>query len=345
MDDIACTVRQLPTDEIVAAGETAQRISPMNALPADIIATALLKITGEAPKPEHLAVMKTKYWGVKGVKLTVGFMESVSAGFRDKVLLHMNAWRTQHKGKGANVEFVFTNNVSDAQVRIAFERSGYWSYLGTDILHIARNKQTMNLQGFTLNTPQAEWDRVVEHETGHTLGFPHEHMRRAIIERLDIAKTIAWGKQKLGWDEATVRSQILTPVEESNLLGTPVPHEDSIMAYMLPGSITKDGQPIRGGSDITLADAAFAAGIYPLAVEPDPPPPPPPTNGGSVNLFKVIATLIKFIKDNPELIKIITDLFGTLSKATPEELAQLQTLAEEAAAQQPAAQTKGSKKA
>jgi hypothetical protein len=30
-------------------------------------------------------------------------------------------------------------------------------------------------------TPDAEFYRVVRHETGHTLGFPHEHMRKEII--------------------------------------------------------------------------------------------------------------------------------------------------------------------
>ena len=59
------------------------------------------------------------------------------------------------------------------------EWSGYWSYLGTDVLHIPVDQQTMNLQGFTERTPESEYRRVVRHETGHTMGFPHEHMRRS----------------------------------------------------------------------------------------------------------------------------------------------------------------------
>ena len=44
--------------------------------------------------------------------------------------------------------------------------------------------------------------------------------------------------------------------------GTP-PDQTSIMCYQLPGSITKDGQPILGGTDINATDATFAGGIYP----------------------------------------------------------------------------------
>ena len=49
----------------------------------------------------------------------------------------------------------------------------------------------MNLEAFTMDTPDSEFFRVVRHETGHTLGFPHEHMRKAIIDRLDPEKVIA----------------------------------------------------------------------------------------------------------------------------------------------------------
>ena len=46
----------------------------------------------------------------------------------------------------------------------------------------------MNLQGFTMNTPEAEYRRVVRHEAGHTLGFLHEHMRRELVARIDPEK-------------------------------------------------------------------------------------------------------------------------------------------------------------
>ncbi len=36
-----------------------------------------------------------------------------------------------------------------------------------------------------MQTPESEYHRVVRHETGHTLGFPHEHMRKELVEKID----------------------------------------------------------------------------------------------------------------------------------------------------------------
>jgi len=59
-----------------------------------------------------------------------------------------------------------------------------------------------------------------------------------------------------------VRQQVLTPLEESSLLGT-APDPKSIMCYQIAGELTKDGKPIIGGKDIDASDAGFAAKIYP----------------------------------------------------------------------------------
>src|SRR5262249_6132597 len=142
------------------------------------------------------------------------------------------------------------------------ENGGYWSYLGTDILHIPKNEQTMNLEAFSMQTPESEYHRVVRHETGHTLGFPHEHMRKVLVAPIDPAKAIAFLERTQGWSEEEVRQQVLTPLEESSLRGTKADPK-SIMCYQIPGSLTKNGKPIVGGKDIDKSDAAFAAEIYP----------------------------------------------------------------------------------
>ena len=71
-----------------------------------------------------------------------------------------------------------------------------------------------------MQTPDSEFYRVVRHEAGHTLGFPHEHMRKAIVERLDREKVIADYMRSQGWTRQEVIDQVLTPLEESSLLGT-----------------------------------------------------------------------------------------------------------------------------
>jgi hypothetical protein len=171
----------------------------------------------------------------------------------------MNAWSSR-----INASFVEVN--SNAQVRIArTEGDGYWSYLGTDILSIPAGQPTMNLDSFTMQTPESEFHRVVRHETGHTLGCPHEHMRKELVERIDEEKAIEYFGETQGWTPEEVRQQVLTPLEESSLLGTPNADPKSIMCYQIPGTITKNGQPILGGTDIDESDFQFMASIYPKA--------------------------------------------------------------------------------
>ena len=204
--------------------------------------------------------MTSKRWHGDGVNLSVGFLDNPPKELRQKILSHMNAWN-----KTANVQFHETK--TDPQVRIARESGevvgGYWSYLGTDILQIAPDKPTMNLEAFSMDTPDSEFFRVVRHETGHTLGFPHEHMRRDLVEMIDKEKAIAYFSLTAGWTKEKVMKQVLTPLEDSSLFGTPVSDQNSIMCYQIPGTITIDGQPILGGTDIDESDYEYAAKFYP----------------------------------------------------------------------------------
>ncbi|HEV3166831.1 MAG TPA: M12 family metallopeptidase [Isosphaeraceae bacterium] len=251
---ITCTPRYLPREQWIPAARTAIEINPMNA--PQVHGMALIN-PGFVPAPEHLAVMTKKIWHTAGVHLTVGFLDDAPADLRSRILLHMNAWN-----KTANVRFVETS--TDPQVRITLTPGGgYWSYIGTDILSIPADQPTMNLQSFSMDTPESEFHRVVRHETGHTLGFPHEHMRGELVARIDRDKAIAYFGATQGWSPQEVQQQVLTPLEESSLLGTPHADANSIMCYQLPGTITKDGQPIIGGLDIDDDDYDFIATIYP----------------------------------------------------------------------------------
>ncbi len=168
----------------------------------------------------------------------------------------MNAWN-----QTANVRFVETR--IDPQVRISRGGGGYWSYLGTEILEASASEQTMNLEGFTMGTADSEFHRVIRHETGHTLGFPHEHLRRELVNLLDREKTIKYFEATQGWSRQEIIQQVLTPLEDASLIETAHVDEYSIMCYEIPGECTKNGEPITGGVDIDASDYAFAAQLYP----------------------------------------------------------------------------------
>lgn len=260
---IGCSLKELPEELRVQAAKEAIRHNPVNA-PAHTFLAALS--AGEAASAAKQAVLTSKMWNPSGVRLTVGFFGRPRRELVVKILSHMNAW-SEH----CSVSFADVPDVDTAQVRVSLGRGGYWSYLGTDILQIPRGQQTMNLEGFSLQTSDAEFRRVVRHEVGHTMGFPHEHALPEIIARLDPEKTIRYFQQTQGWDRQTTIQQVLTPLDPRSVLSDPA-DERAIMCYQLPGSITKDGRPVTGGADINAADAAFAARVYPkqtTVVRPD----------------------------------------------------------------------------
>lgn len=247
-DAIVCTPKLLPRRLQMKAAEVARTINPVNA-PLVWDSTE----SGGPTVPAEIAVLTAKYWGTAPRQLTVSFMESTPADLRNRILGHMNAW-------AIGVRFRLTNSTGD--VRISRGSGGYWSYLGTDIRLIPSNRQTMNLEGFTMSTAESEYRRVVRHETGHTLGFPHEHLRKELVARLDREKTYQYFWEKYRWDRPKVDSNVLTPLDDRTIMGTPT-DQTSIMCYQLPGRITKDGRPILGGTDINSTDLNFARRIYP----------------------------------------------------------------------------------
>lgn len=249
-----CAPKSLPRAQWVAAAAQATAINPLNHAGVENLTKTMPRF---APTAEHIAVVTKKYWHTNGVRLTVGFLDNPPVDLRAKILAHMNAW-------AATCNVAFAESADAPKVRIArAQGDGYWSYLGTDILSIAAGQPTMNLDSFSMDTPDSEFFRVVRHETGHTLGCPHEHMRRELVNLIDPQKAIDFFGSTQGWTPQETRQQVLTPLEDGSLTGTAHADASSIMCYQIPGSITKDGQDILGGTDIDQTDFDFMANIYP----------------------------------------------------------------------------------
>jgi hypothetical protein len=255
---IVCREKPLPAERMEAAVRRAVEINPEN---ARVRRRVTLTPVGRPGGPRRIAVVTARRWPRSGVRLSVSFMDRPSSALRSRILLHMNAW-----GKSANIVFSETEEVG--QVRIARldrpeDMAGYWSYIGTEIFEIAEDEPTLNLEGFTMRTSEAEFRRVVRHEAGHTLGFEHEHMRSDIVRRIDRAKAIKYFRREEGWSTEDIEEQVLTPLSKRSLMGTTESDPLSIMCYQLPGSIMKDGKAVPGGLDINPRDAAFAGSLYP----------------------------------------------------------------------------------
>jgi hypothetical protein len=266
---LLCTLRsaspsQRATATSMAASLGLERPADDSLSPAQRLIAAA-RANAQGVSPAVIAVVRANSWGKKGARLTTAFMDNPGRELRREIFRHLNLWGTR-----ANVQFV--ESALDPMVRIdrrtGREWGGYWSYVGTEILGIPADEPTMNFEGFTMSTPLSEFRRVVCHEAGHTLGFPHEHMRRTFVRRIDPQKAYAHFLASDGWSQQDVDDQVLTPLDGRTLLGTPS-DQTSIMCYQLPGSIMRDGKPILGGTRINESDYRFAASIYPL-------PPLPP---------------------------------------------------------------------
>jgi hypothetical protein len=254
-----CQPKSLPSHLVIPAARVAAALNPANAPAMHPEAYAHLDVP---PSALSIAVLTTKRWPASGVHLTVGFMDPIKPALRDRIMGAANQW-----GRYANVGFGYTAAVASADVRVTSRPDGFWSYLGTDILSIPRDLATMCLEDYLDGLPDSEFDRVPPHEFAHTLSAVHSQARRSIISRLDRLATLAYYRRTQGWSEDMVIAQVLTPLEESELIGTadPASDEDSIMTYPFPSECTIDHRPIVGGTHITEADGRLMGQLYPLA--------------------------------------------------------------------------------
>jgi hypothetical protein len=249
----SCGIKTVPKRLAVKAARNAVTINPVNAPMQPLNALGI----STPSDPLSMAVLTGKYWGPSPRTLSVSFMESTPSDLRARIVSHLNAWT-----RTGCITFAQTQGTG--QVRISRGSGGYWSYLGTDVLLIPQNRPTMNLQSFTMGTAESEFKRVIRHEAGHTLGAPHEHMRKELVARIDRQKAYDYFRRTQGWSQQQVDQQVLTPLEDRTIFGTPS-DQTSIMCYQLPGAITKDGRPIVGGLDINATDYDFIGRIYPRA--------------------------------------------------------------------------------
>ena len=256
-DYAVCIPRSLAGDKLIAAADMAAKINPVNHPPLYRLAAI---VPGLEVTRERIAVMTTKYWHTNGVKLMVGFLDIAGRSSRQNPLAY---------------ECVVV--AAERQ----FHRDQYRS-AGTDHAH-ARGRSLVLFGSRYFNhralAPDDEFGQLY-HGHSRLRVLPRRQARDRPYARLPARAYAARPRRadrrrqshrlfrrdaRLGSDQ--VRRQVLTPLEDASLWGTDRFDQNSIMCYQLPGTITKDGQPILGGYDIDESDFAFMAKVYPKTLQ------------------------------------------------------------------------------
>ena len=197
--------------------------------------------------PARAAFEISKLW-TTGKTLHIRFLNGTAQ--QKQIVKQFAPQWTQH----ANLSFVF-DDAPNAEIRIAFNDDGAWSYIGTDALGIASNEPTMNFG----------WqdEGVVLHEFGHMIGMIHEHQNpngNSIVWNEPVVIQALSGPPN-NWPLATIRHNMFDKYNLTQINGSQF-DPTSVMLYSFPASWTLNGFHSNPNEVLSQVDMAFAGKVY-----------------------------------------------------------------------------------
>lgn len=154
-----------------------------------------------------------------------------------------------------NLDIKFVPDVRQANIRIAFNKDGAWSYVGNDALNYSNpNVPTMNFEWLDVAT--------IIHEFGHAMGMIHEHQNPfgKPIDWNDKA-VLDWAHRTQGWSDQTTRENILDRYDSNQLNGSNYDPK-SIMLYFFPPELTNDKVGTKQNTRLSPTDCIWLSKMY-----------------------------------------------------------------------------------
>jgi hypothetical protein len=216
------------------------------------------------PSPGGPAALTAKLWR-PGQRLRVRFLDG------DRRLHAMVAAAARCWSEHGNINFTFDDG-PEAEIRVSFKETATWSYIGTDCLHVPKDRPTMNLGWLTPDTPEAEVRRVALLQFGCALGLVLAH-------RSPVAN-IPWNRERVyrsltgpssDWSPEMIEASLFHKYSPAEVQAGP-PDPATIMHDAIPPEWLAAPFPKIGMStDLSEGDKAFIARVYPFPGQPGEP--------------------------------------------------------------------------
>lgn len=220
-----------------------------------LMATRDARLIGGPVRP-RAAVERLKLWE-NGRRLRVTFLDGL-VEVQGKAAAIAKEWEAV-----ANIIFDFVSGGA-SDIRVSFAEQGFsWSAVGTDALTVTSTEPTMNFGWLEPTTSLQEYQRVVRHEFGHSLGMIHEHQNPAALGQIpwDKPKVYAYYAEQ-GWSHADVDANIFDVYAEDSTNHTAF-DPTSIMEYAIPDSLTIGSYAVGWNTELSQTDIDFMLRQYP----------------------------------------------------------------------------------